>query len=425
MNYNEALAFLVEELPMFQQKGAAAYNPGVDRTLAFSEAAGNPHLRFASVHVGGTNGKGSTSTMIASVLRESGYRVGLYTSPHLIDFRERIQIDGEMISQEAVTDFVTRHHEYIKSNALSFFEATTIMAFDYFAREGVDIAVVEVGLGGKYDSTNIITPLLSVITNIDLDHTAILGNTIGEIAIQKGGIIKSEIPVVVGESHPLSDIALIEQAKKEGTQIIFADKCYNVESRGDGLYHLRSYLNQEEFDLRLSLEGNYQSKNLATALVALECLASRCEKITRSSVEEGLSRARISGRWQIIGQNPLVVCDTAHNVAGIRDIASQLQSVKYDKLYIVLAMVSDKDIRGVLELLPKDAYYYFTQARLPRAMSAWRLADLASDYSLLGEVVALESGGVSESLRRARSYSSAGDLIFVGGSTFTVAEVLQ
>lgn len=400
MTYQQTIEFLFNSLPMFSRVGAPAYKEGLDTTIAMDNYFGNPHRRFRSIHVGGTNGKGSTSQMIYEALRAEGYSVGLYTSPHLLDFRERIVVDGEMISREAVVDFVARLQDFMATNPdiqPSFFEMSVALAFDYFASVGVDYAVVEVGMGGRLDSTNIITPELCVITNISLDHTQFLGSTLPEIAGEKAGIIKHRVGVVVGESHIDTEHVFRLRAAQMASPIVFADQVSLT------------------CQYQSAMEGDYQKINARTAQVALELLG-----LSQSAIEKGITSARVSGRWEVLSESPLTVCDTGHNKAGIEFVVVQIRKQTYDRLYFVLGVVADKDISAILEFLPRDAHYLFTNAAIARALAAEDLAVKARQVGLQGEVCPSVESAVS----RARQLSTPRDMIFIGGSTFVVAEAL-
>lgn len=419
MNYDQTLSYLYNSLPVFQRIGAAAYKANLNNTLALDNHLGSPHHSFRSVHIAGTNGKGSTSQMIYSALRESGLKVGLYTSPHLKDFRERIVVDDQMIPRQDVVDFVASNREFLELIKPSFFEVTVAMAFDYFRKAGVDVAVVEVGMGGRLDSTNIITPMLSVITNIDYDHTQFLGDTLEKIAGEKAGIIKPGGRVVVGESNPEYDHVFIEKAKAEEASLTFADsiiQCTRIE--GD-TFTVHDTRNGGDKEFRLAMQGSYQGKNLCTALVALEAISEQIT-LTEAQIRRGVERAVVRGRWQILGQSPLVICDTGHNKAGLEYVMAQIKRQKFDKLYFVLGVVSDKDLPSILGLLPKQAHYIFTRASIERAMPVEILANQATEAGLQGEIV----DTVPQALARARELATEKDMIFVGGSTFTVAEVV-
>ena len=427
MNYKQTLDILYNMMPDFQRVGADAYKPGLKRVTEFNDLLGRPDGRFESVHVAGTNGKGSVSHMLASVLQAEGLRVGLYTSPHLRDFRERIKIDGEMIPEREVTDFADKYLETMRAIGLSFFEATMCMAFDWFARGGVSVAVVETGLGGRLDSTNIISPLLSVITNIGLDHQKFLGDTVEKIAAEKAGIIKRGIPVEIGERDAATAQVFVEKAAEVGAPIVFAEDLYRCERVGRGecmqTFHVTDLARGGSFDLSVDLMGCYQSRNVVTTLAAISELR-HVLPIGESSVGDGMACAALStglrGRWEVIGHEPLTVCDTGHNAHGLRLVAEQLQGERYDKLYMVVGMVDDKDFDSVLPLLPRDAHYIFTSPSVPRALPAGELAAKGAAYGLTGEVV----GTVPEALAHARRLAGPGDMIFVGGSTFTVADII-
>lgn len=424
MNYTETIDYLYRTAPMFQQVGGSAYKEGLENTLALDEELGRPHRAFRSVHVGGTNGKGSVSQMLYAVLREAGYSVGLYTSPHLREFRERIQADGEMIPEQAVVEFIARMQPAIEQICPSFFEITTAMAFDWFRSRAVDIAVVEVGLGGRLDCTNIITPLVSVITNISLDHTAFLGNTLPEIAAEKAGIIKPGVPVVVGEFQAGTAPVFISKAHEAGAPIRFADRQYRCTEHHGQRFVVERLTDGSRFEQQLGMEGDYQQHNLCTALTALEILNDRLPRpLTEPEVRRGLAAARVPGRWQRIDtpSDPCpILCDTGHNEAGLTFVTQQLRRQRFEQLHFVLGVVADKDLDRILPLLPREAHYLFTQASLPRALAAEALAERARRAGLHGEVCRT----VPEALAAARSAAKARDLIFVGGSTFTVAEVL-
>ena len=431
MDYEKVLEYLYEHLPYYQRNGPPAYKASLENTLALDIMFGHPHRNFRSVHVAGTNGKGSVSHMLAAILQEAGYKTALYTSPHLKDFRERIRINGEMIPESYVVDFVQQFLEKNKTIDLepSFFELSVMMAFSFFASQSVDVAVIEVGLGGRLDSTNIITPELSIITNISLDHTALLGDSLGKIALEKAGIIKPSIPVVIGETHPQTSMIFEGKAKENRAALLFADQILHT---GYSLFstdqrQLFTIKNKDRIlfeDLRLDLLGKYQSKNICTLLCSVLELQKMGWKITDTNIRNGLenvtSLTGLAGRWQTIGANPRIICDTAHNEAGIREVISQLKQIPFKKLHFVIGMVNDKDISGVLALLPKEAVYYFTKASIPRALSEHQLMQMATFFGLNG--AAYED--VESALLDAKMYADKDDLIFVGGSTFVVAEVL-
>ncbi len=404
MTYDETIEYLFNSTPLFQNVGKAAYKEGLANTLALDEYFGHPHTQFKTIHVGGTNGKGSTSHSLASVLQSAGYKVGLFTSPHLKDFRERIRINGEMISEEYVVDFVEHHRSFFEPLYPSFFELTTAMAFKYFADEKVDVAVIEVGLGGRLDCTNIITPVLSIITNISFDHVNLLGNTLEKIASEKAGIIKPGVPVVIGETTSKTRTVFETKAKEVGTQIVFAEE-------------------KEIPEIPFELGGDYQQKNLRTIMTALSILRNAFN-ISEQNISYGLSnvceQTGLMGRWQTLKECPKTVCDVGHNVGGFEYIVKQLTRQQYKTLRIVIGMVNDKDINGVLALLPKDAKYYFTKAKVARALRPEELQEKAKEYGLNGNCYP----SVTEAYEAAVKEASTDDFIFIGGSCFVVAEVV-
>ena len=428
MNYQETLDWLFSQLPMFQRKGQAAYKANLDNTLELDRVLGHPHKKFKTIHVAGTNGKGSVSHLLASVLQTAGYKTALYTSPHLKDFRERIKIDGEPVSKQYVVEFVEKHKDRFSEMKPSFFEMTVAMAFQYFAEQKVDYAVIETGLGGRLDSTNIITPEISVITNVSLDHTALLGDCVTKIAPEKAGIIKKDIPVVIGEYEKETAKIFTDKAELEGTSLVFADHVYNViNSRYENnkrRLSLKSAINNSLVDLVSGLPGIYQSKNVVTAFVALEKLMESGLAISKEDICEGFDKVientGIMGRWQILGNEPLIVCDTGHNEAGIKCVLEQINEVEYSHLHIVFGMVNDKSIDSVLSMMPVNATYYFTKASIPRALSELELQKKASNFGLMGGSYKT----VLEALEKAKEMASVDDLVFVGGSTFVVAEVV-
>lgn len=424
MTYQETIEYLYNQLPVYQNVGGSAYKEGLDNSLALDEYFDHPHKKYKTIHVAGTNGKGSTSHLLAAILQQSGYKTGLYTSPHLVDFRERIRVNGEKISEQYVIDFVDQHKKNFEPIQPSFFELTMMMAFKYFADENVDIAIIEVGLGGRLDSTNIITPILSVITNISLDHTQFLGDTVEKIAGEKAGIIKHNIPVVIGEAKEGVRKVFKEKATKEGAPIIFAEDQNIIHSAnklqdGSWLFQTDKYP-----DLKGELDGLPQIKNAATVLCALDTLPKEIV-ITQESVYKGFANVTeltgLLGRWQTIQQsNPKIICDTGHNVGGFEYISEQLSSEKYDRLRIVLGMVNDKDISKVLALLPKNAIYYFTRASIQRALNEEELQSKGAAFKLNGNAYNTVENAVKSALKEA----SPNDLIFIGGSNFVVAEAL-
>ncbi len=428
MTYQETLEWMFNKLPMYQRIGAAAYKADLNNTIQLLDLLDNPHNSFKSVHVAGTNGKGSVSHTLASVFQEAGYKTGLYTSPHLRDFRERIRINGEMIPEENVVQFIDNYKDKFEAMELSFFEMTVGMAFDYFRKEKVDIAIVEVGMGGRLDSTNLITPELSIITNIDFDHTKFLGDTRAKIAYEKAGIIKPGIPVVIGETHPETEQVFIDKAKECGSPIYFADQIFDC----DKIYF--ESFTEQKFDvwknselymeaLEIPLMGNYQQKNLTTVMCAIDLLRNKLN-LSDDDIRDGIGKVirntHLMGRWQILCKDPLTIADTGHNVAGITEVVRQLAEMHYGKLHFVLGMVNDKDIDSVLQLLPRGAEYYFCKADIPRGLDANILAEKAFDMGLRGQV--FES--VSHAYRSAVNNARFGDVVFIGGSNFTVAEVV-
>lgn len=427
MNYSQAIDFLYTQLPMFQRTGPAAYKNNLNNTHALDRMFNHPHHKFKSIHVAGTNGKGSVSHILASILQSSGYKVGLYTSPHLLDFRERIKINGQMIGKENVCRFVETFQEKNKTDKPepSFFELTVMMAFDYFASQKVDIAVIEVGLGGRLDSTNIIKPEIAVITNISPDHTNLLGKTIPEIAAEKAGIIKPHIPVVIGETQAESQNVFVEKAKENDAPIRFADEDYLLSKTGEKL-QFSSKCSLIYRNLLCDLKGNYQQKNINTALASIQALLdSKSFNISEKAVNEGLQNVikntGLIGRWQQIGNNPKIICDTGHNQDGLKNIVAQLEHEQFEKLHVVFGTVNDKDLSLILPLLPEKAVYYFTKAAISRALDENTLKDEAKKFNLIGKAYT----GVKEAFQEAKNAASENDMVFVGGSTFVVAEVLE
>lgn len=427
MNYTETLSYLYDSAPLFQQIGAGAYKSGLENSLTLDVHFGHPHQQYKTIHVAGTNGKGSCSHTLAAILQSAGYRVGLYTSPHLTDFRERIRVNGEMMPEQYVIDFVKNERDFFEPLHPSFFELTTAMAFKYFAEQQVDVAVVEVGLGGRLDCTNIITPCLSLITNISLDHVQFLGNTLRDIAREKAGIIKAGIPVVIGETNEETRPVFQEKADAEHAPIIFAeDSPWVLNSiQGDTSAHWgHNYQTLPYGQLEGELGGKCQILNTNTILHALDILKKTGFCLQEQAVRTGFAHVTkltgLKGRWQIIEEKPLTICDTGHNVGGMQYIQSQLSDLKCDTLRIVLGMVNDKDIRGVLELLPRKACYYFTQASVKRALPAEELQALAYRLGLNGKAYP----SVKSAFLAARSESAPDDVLFIGGSNFIVADLL-
>ena len=405
MKYSETTQWLFSQLPLYQNVGKSAYKADLSQTLKLAKQLNHPEHQFKSIHVGGTNGKGSTAHMLASVLQEAGYKVGLYTSPHLKDYRERIRINGAMISENFVVDFVAAHKSFFESNSLSFFEMSVGMAFAYFADEQVDIAVVEVGLGGRLDSTNILNPEVSAITNIGLDHTQFLGTTLEAIAGEKAGIIKPNTPIVIGETQLETEVVFRTKATKEQAPIYFADQ-------------------RIETTLPTSLKGAYQIHNVRTVLQTIEILNSGAFTIPTKAVRQGLLKVTentgLRGRWEVLGSFPTIICDTAHNREGLRLVFKQLLTEKFQRLHVVVGMVNDKDVPSLLELFPKQAQYYFCKPNVPRGLEASQLAQIFTEHGFEGSI----HPSVKDALKAAKQSASHDDLIYVGGSTFVVAEII-
>lgn len=428
MNYKETIAYMFNQLPMYQRQGKAAYKADLETSLAFDKYLDYPHTAFKTIHVAGTNGKGSVSHMFASVLQEAGYKLGLYTSPHLKSFTERIKVNGQEVSEQFIVDFIERTKQFIEEQKPSFFEMTVFMALQYFKEQNVDIAIIEVGMGGRLDSTNVINPLLSIITNISLDHTAFLGDTIAKIAVEKAGVIKGNIPVVVGESQTETEAVFTETAKIHNCNIYFANKKYQIDyalhnSYTNQIFNVKHNNKLVYKNLSLDLLGAYQSKNVKTLLQAIDVLKENGIKITDEALYNGLSKTvkntGLLGRWQILGNNPLIICDTGHNEAGIKQITEQLKQIPYKKLHFVIGTVDDKKLSEILILLPKDAIYYFTQANIERALDVDKLYDAAKIAGLSGD----KYKTVELAFEQAKKNADKNDIIFVGGSTFVLAEL--
>lgn len=429
MTYSETLDYLFKQLPMFSRIGAAAYKVDLTNTIALCEALGNPHKKFRSIHIAGTNGKGSTSHMLAAILQQAGYTTGLYTSPHLKDFRERIKINGEMCDEAFVIAFTEKIKPLIETLQPSFFEITVAMAFDYFAQRNIDVAVVEVGLGGRLDSTNIIMPELCVVTNIGLDHVQMLGDSLAKIAFEKAGIIKRYVPVIVGEALPETKPVFDEKAKAEEAPIIFAEEKRYV-TGWDYAHHRLAVTvadkhNDERKTYELDLPGVYQTKNLPAVLEAAHQLQIRGWKIGEEHITQGLAHTKkttgLHGRWEVVQHAPTVVLDVGHNADGLKLIAEQLELSTYQTLRIVIGMVKDKDIAAALALLPNYATYYFTKAQIPRAMPEAELATIAMGIGLQGHTYA----DVNIALNTAKQHAHKDDMILVCGSVFLVGEVYK
>jgi len=405
MTYQDTLTWLFSQLPMYQKTGQKAYKANLINTINLAKHLNNPENNFKSIHVAGTNGKGSSSHMLASILQEAGYKVGLYTSPHLKDFRERIKVNGEMLSEQFVVDFVEDNKTFFEKNNLSFFEMTVGMAFDYFSNQRVDIAVIEVGLGGRLDSTNIITPQVSVITNIGLDHTQFLGDTLPAIALEKGGIIKPNVPVVIGETQDETAPVFINLAHKNKAPITFADQEVLCNYKSD-------------------LKGSYQVKNIKTVVQALKVLNKKGYTVSNNNITAGLlnvvCNTKLLGRWQVLNTAPKIVCDTGHNKEGLFYVMDQLQKETYNKLHIVFGVVKDKDLTSIVGLLPQKAVYYFCKPEISRGLDATLLQKAFSKYNLIGAVYST----VNEAYSQAINNADSNDFIFIGGSTFVVAEII-
>ncbi|MDY3979449.1 MAG: folylpolyglutamate synthase/dihydrofolate synthase family protein [Tidjanibacter sp.] len=430
MNYSETIEFLFNSFPLYQNIGAGAYKEGLGNINAMCTLLGNPERNFFTIHVAGTNGKGSVAHSIAAVLQSAGYCVGLFTSPHLVDFRERIRVDGEMIGEQAVTNFVARYRDEMMRLGLSFFEMTTAMAFDYFSESDVEVAVIETGMGGRLDATNVITPILSVITNIGRDHMQFLGDTIGEIAAEKAGIIKHEVPVVVGESDPESSPVFMAKASQMEAPIVFADCEWTVMERvryaDHDRYSIQRPRDGRTQEIDFDLQGECQARNIVTIRTAISVLRHQTHlNISTRALLTGLASVAattgLRGRWQKIGERPLTICDAGHNAHAIKYIAGQLADLHPAALHIVWGMVADKDVDAVARLMPREAHYYFTAASVRRAMPAAELAARFAASGLHGEVVE----GVGQAVERARAAAAPDDVIFIGGSCFVVADLLK
>jgi dihydrofolate synthase/folylpolyglutamate synthase len=432
MDYTQTIKYLYEQLPVFTRVGASAYKEDLTNTIELCKRLGDPQHKFKSIHVGGTNGKGSTSHMLAAILQVAGYKTGLYTSPHLRDFRERIRINGEMISEQQVIDFVADHKADFEDIQPSFFEMTVGLAFDIFAKEELDIAIIEVGLGGRLDSTNIITPILSIITNIGWDHMNILGDTLQLIAAEKAGIIKPNIPVIIGEYQPEVADIFLRKANKEEADLVFASDLWTVisgELSDNGLLNLSAthtdLTNQDtQTRLQLDLPGSYQLKNIKTVLSAIEELRKQGFIITDEHLQAALKQVKtltgLHGRWETLSTDPLTICDTGHNPEGMQEVLKNIAATAHEHLHFVIGMVNDKDITKILSMLPRDATYYFCRPDIPRGLEAESLKTKAESFGLKGSTYAT----VIAACEDARKKAGKNDLVFVGGSTFVVAEVV-
>ena len=428
MNYQQTLDYMFSRLPMFQRIGAAAYKANLDNTMALCELTGHPHRKFRSIHVAGTNGKGSVSHMFASIMQENGLKTGLFTSPHLKDFRERIKVDGQMVSRNFVSGFIEKYKQDFEKIKPSFFEMTFAMAMCWFEEMQVDIAIIETGMGGRLDSTNVITPLLSIITNVGYDHTQFLGKTLAEIAAEKAGIIKSEVPVVIGETLPGSADVFRETAVKKNAPIIFADEVVKVVKDGRhpvaGEMMVTAFHSLKKSILKSPLTGNYQLKNIATVIAATDLLqttyASFADLTVTAGIHKTIQNTGLAGRWQVLKEKPLTICDIGHNPDGISEIVHQLNSMEFNQLHFVIGVVNDKDITKMLSLLPMNARYYFCKADIPRGLDAKELQAKALEFELFGDSYM----SVRAAYHAAVGAAADNDLVFIGGSAFVVAEVI-
>jgi dihydrofolate synthase/folylpolyglutamate synthase len=430
MNYQEILNYMLEQLPMYQRIGRQAYRSGLENAYMLDEYFNKPHSKFPAVHVAGTNGKGSVSHMLASILQQSGYKVGLYTSPHLLDFRERIRVNGKVIPKKYIVDFIKLHKPFFTTFSPSFFEISVFLAFEYFVQCNVDIAIIEVGLGGRLDATNIITPLVSVITNIGKDHTEILGDTLEKIAAEKAGIIKARIPVIIGETHNQTLPVFRQLAGKLNAPLHIADQSFKIDYslmslNGYQLFNVRKAGELFYPNLKCGLLGHYQRKNTVTVLKTIELLQQTRLRITQKDIYNGIRKVirntGLEGRWQVTHYNPSVICDTAHNADGIIQVMRQLAETPHRLLHVVIGFVADKDINEIIKLLPGDATYYFTRLSVPRTMDEKYLEQVARKHGLKGNsFVSAEAA-----YRRAIRSSSQDDLIVITGSTFLVGDFLK
>lgn len=427
MNYSQAIDYMYSQLPMFHRIGAPAYKANLDNTLTLSELTGHPHEHFKSIHIAGTNGKGSVSHMLASIFQTAGYKTGLFTSPHLVDFRERIKVNGVMIDESYVANFISDNQEDFESIKPSFFEMTFALAMCWFRDSNIEVGIIETGMGGRLDSTNIITPVVSVITNIGLDHTQFLGNTLEAIASEKAGIIKNNVPVVVGEEDPETAKVFVTKATNCNSSISFASKEITIIKKEDGNNFFKvSTTGLYTTELISPLTGDYQLKNIATVLTAINSInktgafKNLTEETIASGIEQTVINTGLEGRWQVIGKDPLIICDIAHNPHGIKLITQQIKRQKFDKLHFVIGTVNDKDVSTMLSMLPHTATYYFCKADIPRGLNANELMEMAKQSGLTGECY--ES--VAMAYHNAVTKANINDMVFVGGSAFVVAEVL-
>ena len=429
MTYQETIEYLYQQLPVFHRIGKKAFKADLNNTIKLCEHLDNPQHKFKSIHIAGTNGKGSSSHYLASILQSAGYKTGLYTSPHLKSYTERIRINGIPIPENEVVSFVEKNKNFLEELKPSFFEMSVGMAFEYFAKEQVDIAIIEVGLGGRLDSTNIITPLLSLITNISFDHTDILGDTLPKIAFENAGIIKSNIPVIISERNSETEDVFVEKANNENAPIFFAEDYFKVERFDERNLLLEVDIlelnTNQKFKIQSQLIGEYQSKNILGVLKTIDILNQSEFRVSANAISEGIknviTQTGLQGRWQVLSKHPLMICDTAHNVAGITQIIKSLKKIKYEKLWMIIGFVSDKDISGIMELLPKNANYIFCEANIPRALDSKELLNHAKIFGLVGE----EIKNVNDAINFVKSKASSNDLIYIGGSTFIVAEISE
>ena len=429
MNYKDTLAYLYSQLPMFQRIGSSAYKANLDNTIAILNLLNNPQNKFKSIHIAGTNGKGSVSHFLASIFQSAGYKTGLYTSPHLKDFRERIKINGKMIPKKRVTSFIGKYLNSFEIIQPSFFEMTVGMAFQYFFEENVDIAIIETGMGGRLDSTNIITPELSIITNIGLDHTQLLGNTIEKIAYEKAGIIKPNIPVIIGEKNVLTQNIFEKISNDLQSPIKIANATIKIKNFSFSPDYkilnieIQDKIKKSCIRLKSELTGIYQLKNLTTVYSAYNVLRELGYKLTISHLKQGvrkvITQTGLRGRWQILSRKPLTICDTGHNIDGIKEVLNHLKYYNFNKLHFVLGMVNDKDIDNILKLLPQNAVYYFCKANIPRGLDENVLKEKSNHYNLEGQGYS----SVKKAFKKAKANAEKNDLIFIGGSTFVVAEI--
>lgn len=429
MNYAQTIDYLFNSLPSFQQVGALAYKPGLERVSEFCRKIGNPQRNFFVIHIAGTNGKGSVSNMLASVLQQAGYQVGLYTSPHISDFRQRIRINGEMISKQKVVNFVGKYRKDMEECELSFFEMTTALAFDYFAQNDVEVAVIETGLGGRLDATNIVIPAVSVITNVGLEHTEFLGDSLPKIAREKGGIIKKSIPVIMGEKCSAYNLVIEDIASDLRSEVIYAGEQFECKRQySEGKWQVFDMIrtrDNQQYTLRIPLLGEYQRQNLATVCAIADYLHENTPlSISRRAFVEGLretvSTTGFSGRWQVLSTEPYIICDAAHNAHGIEKVAAQLSHTPHKRLFCVMGFCKDKDIAAMLSLMPKDAHYIFTQADSRRAADCKQIGLIATSLGLQFECMP----DVKQAMEYAQKLMSEQDLLFIGGSTFVISEIL-